>query len=196
MRAEAAVSSVLSLEGGRLEIAAAEQLAVSPVAPLVGRLRARHPRVSCTVSMANSDEQLIETVAGASAELGFMYVPEAAAAGAGLTWRLLGEHEYRAVLPPTADLPPGPVTLESLVARADAVAAPPGRPMRDYLFDLTESLGVSARQMVTVDAPRAVLPIVLAGGGMTIAPRDEARRRPHSARSSVRSLPRSPGRTG
>lgn len=69
-RARHKVGAVRDLEAGRLTVAAVAALTVTPLAELVGRLRARHPGIQVTVHDPGSPAGVVEAVRQGRAEVG------------------------------------------------------------------------------------------------------------------------------
>lgn len=171
-----AVNGVLGLEGGTLSVVASAWTAVHPLAALIGELRRDHPRVACSVTEPADDRELITLVAEGTCELGFMYTPPEGAGVLdrhGLTFQPLGHHEYWLILPPGSPTPPGALLWEQL-ADVPWVAPPPGGTTRDLVEAVLKDAGVPAEQMVRADNRDALLPMVLAGAGVTMLPREQA----------------------
>lgn len=92
-----AVSGVLELRTGLLEIAALATLAVDPMATLIGRFRDRHPGVDVRVLEPDSADGVRALVRDGECELGAAHLP---LRGEQLTAHPLGEQELLFVFPP------------------------------------------------------------------------------------------------
>lgn len=172
-----AVSHVLGLEGGSLSLVAAAWIIVNPLSELIGQLRQQHSRVSCELVEPADDRELISLVSEGTCELGFLYTPPGGAESLhhqGLDYLALGKHEYRLVAPAGYPLAAGAVPWVQLTD-LPWVTPPPGGPVRDFVMALFEEAGVTVKPMVTTATRDALLPLVLAGAGITLLPLDQAR---------------------
>jgi DNA-binding transcriptional LysR family regulator len=125
-----AISGVLELRTGTLEIAALASLAADPMATLIGRFRERHPGVQFRVLEPESADGVRALVLDGACELGAAHLP---LRGEQLTAHPLGEQELLFVLPreaaPELDRPLGAREL----ARIPLVVSPPGTSTRMLL---------------------------------------------------------------
>ena len=74
-----AISGVVELKTGTLEIAALATLAVDPMATLIGRFRERHPGVQVRVLEPDSADGVRALVRDGACELGATHLPLPAA---------------------------------------------------------------------------------------------------------------------
>lgn len=186
-----AITGVLELKTGTLEIAALATLAVDPMASLIGRFRARHPGVEVRVLEPESADQVGALVREGACELGAAHLP--------LTRELiahpLGKQELQFVLPPDAPADRRPLGAREL-ARTPLVVSPPGTSTRMLLEQALAAVGVTPQIAVQTAAREAIVPLVLAGAGAALLPASlaaEARRRGATVRSARPAITRSVG---
>lgn len=163
--AKAAVEAVRGLEQGRLELACLPTLAASPLAPLVGELRRRHPGLRVVLEDPEDTDDLLDLVASGTCEVGLVGECDTGA----LASLPLAPQDLLAVLPPGSDLV-GALDLAELAAMP-LVAPPPGSSSRDLLDGVLASRGLRATVVVETAQREALLPLVLAGAGAALVPR-------------------------
>lgn len=95
--AQHAISGVVELRTGTLEIAALATLAVDPMATLIGRFRERHPGVKVTVLEPDGTNSVSALIHDGTCELGAAHLP---LPGEQLVAHPLGEQELLFVFPP------------------------------------------------------------------------------------------------
>src|SRR5579863_4025976 len=95
--ARSAISGVLELRTGTLEIAALATLAVDPMATLIGRFRERHPGVRVRVLEPENADGVSTLVRDGSCEIGATHLPSVDRL---LVTHPLGEQELLFVCPP------------------------------------------------------------------------------------------------
>ncbi|MFI5606460.1 LysR family transcriptional regulator [Amycolatopsis sp. NPDC051903] len=171
--ADASVREVLGLGGGTLDLASQTTLAVDPLARLLGRFRAAHPKVLVRVRAPETGSDVVGRVRDGQTEVGLV---ESGAETAGLAGRDLAAQEVFAVLP--ADSPVSEALPVTELAGLDLVTTPPGTATR-WLVE--EALRGTAEPRVVVETEhRAMMvPLVLAGAGAALLPRamaEDARR--------------------
>jgi DNA-binding transcriptional LysR family regulator len=183
-----AISGVVELSTGTLEIAALATLAVDPMAKLIGRFRELHPGIRVTVLEPEGADGVRALVREGSCELGAAHLP---LPGDQLTAHPLGEQELLFVLPPDA----APNSEHPLGARELAqtalVVSPPGTSTRILLEQALATVGVTPQIAVQTAAREAIVPLVLAGAGAALLPASlahEARRRGAIIRSARRAI--------
>jgi DNA-binding transcriptional LysR family regulator len=186
-----AITGVLELKTGTLEIAALATLAVDPMASLIGRFRARHPGVEVRVLEPESADQVGALVREGTCELGAAHLP--------LTRELiahpLGKQELQFVLPPDTPADERPLGAREL-AHTPLVVSPPGTSTRILLEQALNAVGVTPQIAVQTAAREAIVPLVLAGAGAALLPAPlaaEARRRGASVRSARPPITRTVG---
>jgi DNA-binding transcriptional LysR family regulator len=162
-----AISGVVELQTGTLEIAALATLAVDPMATLIGRFRERHPGVQVRVLEPESADGVRALVRDGACELGAAHLP---LHGDQLAAHPLGEQELLFVLPPGA----APTTERPLGAReltqTPLVVSPPGTSTRMLLEQALAAVGVTPQIAVQTAAREAIVPLVLAGAGAALLP--------------------------
>jgi len=187
--AMASVREVLGLSGGRLDIVAQTTLAVDPLARMLGRYVAQHPKVAVRVTDPERGSEVDHRVRTGQCELGL----RSATLGTGeLEGVDLTEQELLLVLPPgavapetagnpvrlaelaagpvrMAELSAGPVRLAELSALR-LVATPEGTGIRDILTEASRELGFEHRVAVETAHRAMIVPLVLAGAGATLLP--------------------------
>ncbi|MDT8912892.1 LysR family transcriptional regulator [Amycolatopsis sp. PS_44_ISF1] len=172
--ADAAVREVLGLGGGSLDIASQTTLAVDPLAALLGRFRAAHPKVRVRVRAPETGSDVVNRVRDGQSEVGLV---ESGSDTAGLAGVDLAEQEVFAVLP--ADSPrTGPLPRAEL-AGLDLVTTPWGTATRRLVEDALRGGGSGPRIVVETEHRAMMVPLVLAGAGAALLPRamaEDARR--------------------
>jgi len=197
--ARQAVSGVVELRTGTLEIAALATLAVDPMARLIGKFRERHPGVQVRVLEPESADGVRALVTDGACELGAAHLP---LPGNHLAAHSLGEQELLFVLPPEST-PAGERPLGAReLARTPLVVSPPGTSTRILLEQALATLGVSPQIAVQTAAREAIIPLVLGGAGAALLPASlarEAQRRGAALRPARPAITRAVGlihRTG
>jgi DNA-binding transcriptional LysR family regulator len=183
--ARAAISGVLELHSGTLEIAALATLAVDPVAELVGRFRGRYPGVQIQMIEPDTAEGVNSLVRNGACELGaaHLYLPHG-----GLQTHPLGDQELLFVMPPQhTHADPRPLRARELAA-TPLVVSPPGTSTRILLEEALAAVGVIPQIAVETAAREAIIPLVLAGAGAALLPATiarEAERRGATVRQAI-----------
>jgi LysR family transcriptional regulator, carnitine catabolism transcriptional activator len=172
-----AISGVVGLRAGTLDIAALATLAVDPLALLIGRFRERHPGVQVRVQEPDSADRVSELVRDGACELGAAHLP---LRGDGLLASPLGEQELLLVLPShAAPIPDRPLRARE-VASLPLVVGPSGTSTRLLLEQALAGVGVTPQIAVETAAREAIVPLVLSGAGAALLPaplaHDAARR--------------------
>jgi LysR family transcriptional regulator, carnitine catabolism transcriptional activator len=181
--ARGAITGVLELRTGTLEIAALATLAVDPMSDLIGRFRARYPGVEVRVLEPESAELVGALVRDGACELGAAHLP--LSRGQLISHRL-GEQELKFVLPPHTAAEQRPLGAREL-ARTPLVVSPPGTSTRMLLEQALAAVGVTPQIAVQTAAREAIVPLVLAGAGAALLPASlaqEAQRRGATVRSA------------
>ncbi|WP_258342343.1 LysR family transcriptional regulator [Saccharopolyspora gregorii] len=167
--AQDSVRQVLGLASGRLDIVAQTTLAVDPLARLIGEFLRHYPQVDVRVF----DQELGKTATGSvragQCELG---VVDASTDPEGMAEAVLPGRQIYAVLPPGE---PGQkrIGLSELAAR-DFVATPEGTATRAVIEDVVAASGLRAKVSVETAHLAMVVPLVLAGAGVTLLPESMA----------------------
>jgi DNA-binding transcriptional LysR family regulator len=185
-----AISGVVELRLGKLELATLATLAVDPMAGLIGRFRDRYPGIEVDVYEPETAAGVSALVREGACELGAAHLPIPAE---GLIERPLGEQELLFVLPPRRGRGKAvreeerPLRAREL-AETPLVVAPRGTSTRMLLDQALEAVGVTPRIAVETAAREAIVPLVLSGAGAALLPAPlarEARRRGAVVRSSA-----------
>lgn len=187
-----AISGVLELRTGTLEIAALATLAVDPMAGLIGRFRARYPGVEVQVLEPESADRVTALVREGACELAAAHLPLSRSQ---LIAHPLGEQELQFVLPPNMPTDERPLGAREL-ARTPLVVSPPGTSTRMLLEQALATVGVTPQIAVQTAAREAIIPLVLAGAGAALLPAPlakEAQRRGATVRSARPRITRSVG---
>jgi LysR family transcriptional regulator, carnitine catabolism transcriptional activator len=176
----ASVAAVGDVVSGRLDLAALPTLAVDPGAPLVGAFRQLHPGVIVRLLDPGDPGGVARLVRQGRAELGLADLPVGAD---DLAVVPLGHQELLAVGPPR---PPGEpearqrrgrvwssVSLLELT-QSPVVATSVGTSTRRVLDEALAAAGVEPTIAVEVDQREAVVPLVLAGAGISFVPAAQA----------------------
>jgi DNA-binding transcriptional LysR family regulator len=190
--ARGAISGVLELRTGTLEIAALATLAVDPMSDLIGRFRALYPGVEVRVLEPESAEQVGALVRDGACELGAAHLPLSRSQ---LVAHSLGEQELQFVLPPHTAAEERPLGAREL-ARTPLVVSPPGTSTRMLLEQALAAVGVTPQIAVQTAAREAIVPLVLSGAGAALLPAslaEEARRRGATVRSARPRITRTVG---
>ena len=166
----AAVAAVAGLEAGHLDLVALPTLAADPVAPLVGRFRSDHPRVAVRLVQPEDAAGVAALVDNGGAEVG---IADAAVLGQRLVRHDLGRQDVLAVLPPGTPRPRGGVPARRL-ADLPLVALPPGTSSRRLLDEALAAADATGTIAVETDQREALVPLVLAGAGVSVLPRPMA----------------------
>jgi LysR family transcriptional regulator, carnitine catabolism transcriptional activator len=170
-----AVSGVLELRSGTLELAAVATLAVDPMAALIGRFRERHPGVQVRMLEAESAGGVSTLVADGACELGATPLPlPTPGRGRGILSRPLPAQELMFVLPPGSAGGSRPLRAAEL-ARTPLVVSPPDTSTRILLEQALASVGIAPQIAVETAAREAIVPLVLAGAGAALLPAPQAR---------------------
>jgi LysR family transcriptional regulator, carnitine catabolism transcriptional activator len=167
-----AISGVLELRTGTLEIAALATLAVDPMATLIGSFRERHPGVEVRVLEPENADGVRALVRDGGCELGAAHLP---LPGDQLTARPLGEQELLFVLPPEAPTGDQRSLGARELAQTPLVVSPPGTSTRMLLEQALAAVGVTPKIAVQTAAREAIVPLVLAGAGAALLPAPLAR---------------------
>lgn len=169
---EATVAAHRELTAGVLRIGMLPTLAATLAAGVIATFRRRHPAVTVQIADERRPPRLLDMVADGRCELAFS---EEATRRPGLVSVPLGRQELVAVLPPDATPPGvGGLALADL-AELPLVLAPPGTSVREQVTVACEALGRTPWVAVEVPQRDAIVPLVLAGAGVTVAPPEQAR---------------------
>lgn len=168
--ARAAVDAVAGLESGTLELACLPTLSVEPTAPWIGAFRRDHPGVSVVVEQADSVEDGFGLLRSGRVEL---LVTEAEAEVPGFEHRVELTQSFAFVGPNELD----PTTLDLReVAAMPMVTGPAGTSTRLALERVLATVGATPNVAVETTTREALIPLVVAGAGVTLLPEPLARR--------------------
>jgi DNA-binding transcriptional LysR family regulator len=188
-----AITGIVELKTGTLEIAALATLAVDPMANLIGRFREQHPGIQVRMHEPEGADGVRALVRDGACELGAAHLP---LPGEQITAHPLGEQELLFVLPP-ASIPQSKRPLGAReLARTPFVVSPPGTSTRTLLEQALTAVGVTPQIAVQTAAREAIVPLVLAGAGAALLPATlarEARRRGAIVRSARPKITRTVG---
>jgi DNA-binding transcriptional LysR family regulator len=169
--AAASVHEVLGLSGGRLEIVAQTAFAVDPLATMLGQFLRAAPKVRVEVTHPERGSEVNRLVRTGESELGLV---NATVPIPGLDGIDLAEQELLLAFPPGH--PYGDrvaVGVEDL-AVLQFVVTPEGTEIRDVLDDVAEEWGIEPGIAVETAHRAMVVPLVLAGAGVSILPKSMA----------------------
>ena len=180
--AAASVREVLGLSAGRLDIVAQTTLAVDPLAAMLGRYSALHPRVELRVTDPERGSEVGHLVRTGQCELGLV---SDAVDTPDLGSVALAEQDLLLVCPPGPAVPGShpagsgaesitePLPLAEVVALR-LVATPEGTGIRDILAAAARRLGLELNVAVETAHRAMIVPLVLAGAGASVLPRSMA----------------------
>ncbi|MFE7234833.1 LysR family transcriptional regulator [Streptomyces sp. NPDC002405] len=165
--AENAVRDVSEVRTGRIDVAALSDLSTDPLSAWVARFRGLHPHIKFRIEERDDPAEVSALVKSGACELGFLSAPVSTA---DLLAEGLVDQRLVLVSPPgTEELWPDPVPIGSL-SGVPFVLGQRGTATRDYIEKSLRTHGVEPRIVVEVSQRGAVLPIVLAGGAVSIVP--------------------------
>jgi LysR family carnitine catabolism transcriptional activator len=164
------VAAVRGLTAGRLDLVALPTLAVDPLAPLIGAFRRRYPGVVVRL-VDPGDAGPAAFVRRGDAEIGVAELP---LLETDLITMALGQQELLAVCSAADGARFGPRASLASLAALPLVATPRGTSTRGVLDAALQSAGVEGVVVVEVDQREAVVPLVLAGAGISFVPEAQA----------------------
>lgn len=159
-------SAVSKLQTGRLDIVALPTLAVDPISSMVGEFRTKYPAITIRVGEPEDAASVERQVSSGRAELGFT---DLTSPSNGLTCLELFRQELFAVCPPNTPLPDGPITPDTF-SRMPLIATPQGTSTRRLLDRVAARSGLEPNIVVEINHREAILPLVLAGAGVSLLP--------------------------
>lgn len=176
--ARGAVRAVSQAGFGHLSIITNTLWSVEPMARLVGGFRRQHPGVRVTVADPVYRGDVLDSVRLGNAELGLL---DGTPPGGILASRWLTDQEMVAVLPPLdTSVRTGPdVGTAANVAIGDLFSAGmvcthAGTALRGIVDELLQAVGLPTDVAVETAHLASVVPLVLAGAGAAVLPRDVA----------------------
>lgn len=172
--ARAAVQEVDHLATGRLDLAVVQGFAVDPVVPLVTRFQNRHPGVQVSVHETVSGPDGFESLRRADAELLVSDHPAPYPKHESVP---LAVEELWAVFPPqTEDLPDRPLEVAELLGHRFVQGLPRQTELRVWFAAVVAAERLPPPTVVVETAHRdAIVPLVMAGAGLTLLPAPAAR---------------------
>ncbi len=189
--ARLAATEVLGLRAGELTVIALPTLVVEPLVRWIGRFRAEHPGVSVHVRHAEEADAVPSLVHDGRADLG---LGEIADLPDGLVAEVAFDQELVAICPPRTRVA-ARATLARL-ADMPIVVTPPGTSTRRLVDTTFAGLGRVPKVAVEVDQREAILPLVLAGAGISFVPRRVAEQAREAGAIVVRTRPALERRVG
>ncbi len=169
--ARAAVSAVVGLVGGHLDVVCLPTLALSPVAALVGTFRREHPDVTVRLAEPEDFGQVSGLVRSGRAEIGFTELPRTTARGAydGLVEVELSTQEYVAVVP--RGWSSARSTTMSVLSRWPLITTQEGTSTRRLIDEAFSQANVVPRIAVETDHREVIAEMVRSGAGYSILPK-------------------------
>lgn len=164
--ARAAATEVLGVHAGQLSIIALPTLVVEPLVRWIGAFRSAHPGITVEVHHAEEADSVPAFVRDGRADVGLGEVDERVA---DLRVEVAFEQELVAICPAGSRVARS-VPLARL-ATLPVVITPPGTSTRRLVEVAFAGIGRSPDVAVEVDQREAILPLVLAGAGISFVPR-------------------------
>lgn len=163
--AENAVRDVGAMRGGRIDIASLSDLSSDPLSVWVAKFRHQYPDIRFHIEERDETADVVSLVKSGACELGVLSLPLP-------TEDLVGEElidqQLVLVCPPGTEKQwPDPVPIARL-SGVPFVMGERGTATRDFIERSLRGHGVEPDVAVEVRQRGAVLPIVLAGGGVSI----------------------------
>lgn len=169
--ARVSVQQVSGLRAGRLDIVALTLLAVDPLARLVGTFRREYPGVEVRIEDPENAAAVAEMVRAGECELG---LTDFSVSSVGLRALELPQQEVLAVLPPDTTVDVARALTIAEVAAMDLITTQPGTATRALVEQALAGVGVPLRIAVETPHRAAIVPLVLAGAGVSLLPRPMA----------------------
>ncbi len=165
--AENAVRDVAAMRGGRIDIASLSDLSSDPLSVWVAKFRRLYPDIRFHIEERDATADVVALVKSGACELGILSLPLPTEDVEG---EALIEQRLVLVCPPGTDAQwPEHVPVARL-SGVPFVLGERGTATRDFIERSLRSNGVEPEVAVEVRQRGAVLPIVLAGGGVSIVP--------------------------
>ncbi|MDG3010160.1 LysR family transcriptional regulator [Rhodococcus sp. D2-41] len=165
--ARSAVHDVGAVRSGRIDIASLSDLSSDPLSVWVAKFRVSHPQVRFRVEERDEAADVVGLVVSGACELGILSLPMPTENLVGE--ELIDQHLVLVCPPGTEAQWPDPVPISQLSA-VSFVMSERGTATREFIENALRSHGVEPDVAVEVRHRGAVLPIVLAGGGVAIMP--------------------------
>lgn len=165
--AENAVRDVAAMRGGRIDIASLPDLSSDPLSVWVAKFRRLYPDIRFHIEERDDTADVVALVKSGACELGILSLPLPTE---DLEGEALIDQRLVLVCPPGTDAQwPERVPIGQL-SRVPFVMGERGTATRDFIERSLRANGVEPDVAVEVRQRGAVLPIVLAGGGVSIVP--------------------------
>ncbi|HEY5852479.1 MAG TPA: LysR family transcriptional regulator [Aldersonia sp.] len=159
------VRDVGAMRGGRIDIASLSDLSSDPLSVWVAKFRRQYPDVRFHIEERDETADVVSLIRSGACELGVLTLPLPTE---DLEGEELIDQQLVLVCPPGTDARwPDPVPIEKLT-RVPFVMGEKGTATRDFIDHSLRSHGVEPDVAVEVRQRGTVLPIVVAGGGVSI----------------------------
>ena len=168
---EATVAAHRELGAGVLRIGTLPTLAATLAAGVIAAFRQAYPAITVQIADERRPARLLDMVADGRCELAFSEYPTRRP---GLVSVSLGKQELVAVLPPGSRAPRRSGLPLAELAELPLVLAPPGTSVREQVAAACEEIGATPWIAVEVPQREAIVPLVVAGAGATVAPPEQA----------------------
>lgn len=174
--AHAAVAEVVGVQAGRLDLVCLPTLAASPAAELIGRFRRSAPGVTVRLHETDLEGDVVAHVVDGLSEVALAELPVDVETSVALATLELPAQDYVAVLPPdgVVAVPAGRRIALASLAGMPLITTPPGTSTRRQVEAAFAAAGLEARVVVETDHREAIGPLVVAGAGVSLLPRDAA----------------------
>jgi DNA-binding transcriptional LysR family regulator len=169
--ARSAVSDVVGLTAGHLDVVCLPTLAVSPTANLIGRLRSAHPSLSVRVHEPDAAADVLHRVRNGASEIGITELSATDDALPGLVAIPLEQHDYAAVFSPGHHPSQREWVGLASLASQPLITGPAGTSTRQLVDEAFAREGLSPTIAVETEHREVIVPLVLAGAGYSILPR-------------------------
>lgn len=189
--ARLAATEVVALTSGHVTIISLPTLVVEPLVRWVGRFRQAYPGVTVNVIEAEEADEVPAAVRQGRADLG---LAELQGATEGLDTETVIEQELMAICPPGTDL--GEIVSLRRLVTLPIIATPIGTSTRRLVDQAFADVGRPPDIAVEVGQREAILPLVLAGAGISFVPRRTAERAQAEGAVAARTRPRLRRRVG
>ncbi|WP_405058968.1 LysR family transcriptional regulator [Kribbella sp. NBC_01505] len=187
--AKAQVDSVAGLQAGRVEIAAMPSQSVDPLAGMISAVTAQYPGLTVSVRASFTVDEIVGQVRGGETELGLLASEEPLVAS-GIEVHQIGHQRFVLVAPPDGPFAGQDAVPASALAGQRVIVGQVGSGMRRVVDEIQAS-GVELTEVVETEHREMILPLVLAGVGVTVLTESWA---PLARRAGARVLELTPPR--
>jgi LysR family carnitine catabolism transcriptional activator len=163
----AAVTSVIDLERGHLDLVCLPTLSVEPLVRLLGAFRHRHPGVTVHLAEPEDPADIEHRIRTGQSDVALTEAPHHPTP---LVVDVFGEQEIVVVLPPDSALGKRGCIAVADLAGVPLVATPSRTSTRQLLDRAFLAAGVEPEIAVETSQREPIVPLVLAGGGATFLP--------------------------